>query len=165
VEPESWRWIWLAVAAVFAIGELTAAGTFFLLPFAIGAAVAAVLAFAGVPVVIELIVFIIVSVVALAAFRKLAHRLDRNEPTEGIGSKRLIGQPGKVIEAIDGANDLGTVRIDREEWRAESGDGSAIPLHAKVKVVEVRGTRVVVFPLEPSPADATPPAPPPPATD
>ena len=70
--------------------------------------------------------------------------------------RRLIGQPAKVIEAIDGANDLGTVRIDREEWRAESGDGAAIPVGTPVKVVEVRGTRVVVFPAEalpPSPSD------------
>ena len=155
VEPESWRWIWLAVAAVFAIGELSTAGTFFLLPFAIGAAVAAVLAFAGVSVAIGLVVFIIVSLVSLAALRKLAHRLDRNEPTEGIGSKRLIGQPARVVEPIDGANDLGTVRVDREEWRAESGDGSAIPLNTQVKIVEVRGTRVVVFPVEPLPPAAT----------
>ena len=35
-------------------------------------------------------------------FRQLAHRLDRTEPTDGIGSKRLIGQRAKVIEAIDG---------------------------------------------------------------
>lgn len=134
---------------MFAIGELSAPGTFFLLPFAIGAAAAAVLAFAGVDVAIELVVFIVVSLVALAGFRKLAHRLDRNEPTEGIGSKRLIGQPARVIEAIDGAHDLGTVRVDREEWRAESGDGAAIAVGSQVKIVEVRGTRVVVFPVDP----------------
>lgn len=139
---------------MFAIGELSAPGTFFLLPFAIGAAAAAVLAFAGVDVAIELVVFIVVSLVALAGFRKLAHRLDRNEPTEGIGSKRLIGQPARVIEAIDGAHDLGTVRVDREEWRAESGDGAAIAVGSQVKIVEVRGTRVVVFPVDPLPPAA-----------
>jgi len=155
VDSESWRWIWLAVAAVFAVGELSAPGTFFLLPFAIGAAVAAVLAFAGASLVVELAAFIGVSLVALAAFRNLAHRLDQEEPTDGIGSKRLIGQPAKVIEAIDGAHDLGIVRIDREEWRAESGDGSALPVDTPVKVVEVRGTRVVVFPVEPLPRAAS----------
>ncbi len=139
------------MAAVFAIGELSAPGTFFLLPFAIGAVAAAVLAFAGVDVAVELVVFIVVSLVALAGFRKLAHRLDRNEPTEGIGSKRLIGQPARVIEAIDGTHDLGTVRVDREEWRAESGDGAAIAVGSQVKIVEVRGTRVVVFPVDPLP--------------
>lgn len=155
MEPESWRWIWLAAAAVFALGELSNPGAFFLLPFAIGAAVAAALAFAGVPVAVEMGAFIAVSIVALYGFRQLAHRLDRTEPADGIGSKRLIGQRAMVIDAIDGAHDLGTVRIDREEWRAESGDGSEIPVGTAVKVVEVRGTRVVVFP-----ADAVPPVPP-----
>ena len=155
MEPESWRWIWLAAAAVFALGDLSSPGAFFLLPFAIGAAAAAALAFVGVPVAAELAVFIAVSLVALYGFRQLAHRLDRTEPTDGIGSKRLIGQRAKVIEAIDGEHDLGIVRIDREEWRAESGDGAPIAIGTAVKVVEVRGTRVVVFP-----ADAVPPAPP-----
>lgn len=148
MEPETWRWVWLGVAAVFALGELTAPGSFFLLPFAIGAAVASALAFADVPVVGELAVFLVVSIVALALFRKVAHRLDRNEPTEGIGSRRLIGQPARVIEEISGESDLGTIRVHREEWRAESGDGRPIPTGTPVKIVEVRGTRVVVFPVD-----------------
>ncbi|MCB1015267.1 MAG: NfeD family protein [Acidimicrobiales bacterium] len=158
MEPEAWRWIWLAAAAMFALGELSSPGAFFLLPFAFGAAAAAVLAFLGVPVAVELGVFIVVSVAALAGFRQLSHRLDRTEPTDGIGAKRLIGQQAKVLEAID-AQDLGTVRIDREEWRAESGDGSPIPAGAAVKVVEVRGTRVVVFPAGGPNAPAPPPEP------
>jgi membrane protein implicated in regulation of membrane protease activity len=36
------------------------------------------------------------------------------------------------------------VRIGREEWRAESLDHESIPAGASVRVVEVRGTGVVV---------------------
>jgi membrane-bound ClpP family serine protease len=42
--------------------------------------------------------------------------------------------------------------VGREQWRAESLDGSPIPEGAFVKVVEVRGTRLIVHPqssLEP----------------
>ena len=35
--PEVWRWIWLGAAVLFGLGELSTAGSFFLLPFAIGA--------------------------------------------------------------------------------------------------------------------------------
>ena len=162
MEPESWRWIWLAVAAIFAAGELTAPGSFFLLPFAIGAAVASGLAFAGVPIAGELAAFLVVSIISLAGLRTVAHRLDRNEPTAGIGSRRLIGQSGRVIEAISSADDLGTIRVHREEWRAESGDGQPIPVDTPVKIVEVRGTRVVVFPTSTAPdalahPDSSPP--------
>ena len=43
MDTEWWRWVWLAVAAVFGIGEIFTAG-FFLLPFSAGALVAFVLA-------------------------------------------------------------------------------------------------------------------------
>jgi len=39
------------------------------------------------------------------------------------------------------------VRVGREEWRAESTDGSPIPTGSQVRVADVRGTRVVVSSL------------------
>ncbi len=144
-QPETWRWIWLATTAVFAIGEMASAGTFFLAPFAVGAAVAAVLAFADIGLAGEWAAFLAVSVGAFASLRPLAKRLDRGEPTEGIGSKRLIGQSATVLEPIAaGEHELGLVRVHREEWRAQTVDGSPVPAGALVHVVEQRGTRLIV---------------------
>ena len=142
-DPEQWRWIWLVTAVLFAVGEMATPGSFFLAPFAVGAAVAAVLAFADVSVVVEWTAFVVVSVACLAALRPLARRLDRNGVTAGIGSRRLIGRLGVVLEAIP-AGDLGTVRVDREEWRAVAADGGALEEGAKVVITEVEGTKVVV---------------------
>lgn len=145
-EPEAWRWIWLVAGFVFLVGEMASPGSFFLLPFAAGAIVAAVLAFTGVGVAGEWVAFLGVSIAAFAALRPLARRLDREGQQPGIGATRLIGQSGLVLEPI-ASGDLGLVRIHREEWRAEALDGSAIPAGTPVKVVEVRGTRVIVWPL------------------
>lgn len=146
-QPETWRWIWLVAALVFALGELAAAGTFFLAPFAVGAAVAAVLAFLDVGLLGEWIAFVGVSFGLFAAMRPLARRLDQTGPTEGIGSKRLIGQPGRVLEAIPpGLHELGMVRVHREEWRAETIDGHGVDAGTLVKVIDQRGTRLVVIP-------------------
>lgn len=142
--PETWRWLWLAAAFVFAIGEMASPGSFFLLPFAIGALVATGLAFANVGVGIEWIAFVGVSVAALVAMRPLARRLDLLDDDLGIGSRRLIGQTATVLEDIPGGGELGLVRVHREEWRAESMDGSAIPLGAAVRVADIEGTRVIV---------------------
>ncbi len=60
-EPEFWRWMWLGAAVVFGLGEMTSPGSFFLAPFALGAAVAAVLSFLGVPVGVSWLAFIVVS--------------------------------------------------------------------------------------------------------
>ena len=146
-DPEQWRWVWLVGAAVFAVGEMATTGSFFLAPFAIGAAVAAVLAFADVSVVVEWAAFVGVSAACFAAMRPLAKRLDAQGVTEGIGSRRLIGRPGVVLEAI-GVGELGTVRIDREEWRAVAVGGVAVGVGEQVVITEVEGTKVVVQPTK-----------------
>jgi membrane protein implicated in regulation of membrane protease activity len=154
--PEQWRWLWLAAAAVFAIGEMATPGSFFLAPFAVGAFVAALLAFAGVSVTVEWIVFVVVSVVVLALLRPLARRLDRDALDHGVGSRRLVGRPATVVGAIPAGDEIGMVRIDREQWRAQSIDGTAIPAGVAVRVADVQGTRLIVAPLDPA-AIASPP--------
>lgn len=149
-DPSLWQWVWLGTSVLFAVGEMANPGSFFLLPFAIGAAVAAVLSILGVSVAIGWAAFVILSIGSLLALRPLAQRLDRDEPIEGIGAKRLIGEQGSVIEAIGTEGDLGLVRINREEWRAETVEGTSLDAGTPVRIVEVRGTRVVVHPV-PSP--------------
>jgi membrane protein implicated in regulation of membrane protease activity len=143
--PENWRWIWLVASALFLVGELATPGTFFLLSFALGAALAAVLAFLGVGVAWEWAAFLGATVGALAALFPLRHRLDRALPQIGIGPDRLVGQEAVVIRPVR-AGDTGLVRVGREEWTAEAADGSALDAGLTVKVVEVRGTRAIVSP-------------------
>jgi membrane protein implicated in regulation of membrane protease activity len=142
--PEEWRWVWLIATAVFAIGEMASPGSFFLAPFALGAFVASILAFAGVSVGVEWVVFLAVSIATLAALRPVARRLDRNALDHGVGARRLVGSRATVLEDIPGDAELGMVRVDREKWRAQSTDGARIPAGTIVRVAEVQGTRVIV---------------------
>jgi membrane protein implicated in regulation of membrane protease activity len=142
--PEEWRWVWLIATAVFAIGEMATPGSFFLAPFALGAFVASILAFADVSVGVEWVVFLAVSIATLAALRPVARRLDRNALDHGVGARRLVGSRATVLEDIPGDSELGMVRVDREKWRAQSTDGAPIPAGTVVRVAEVQGTRVIV---------------------
>jgi membrane protein implicated in regulation of membrane protease activity len=142
--PEEWRWVWLIATAVFAIGEMATPGSFFLAPFALGAFVASILAFAGVSVGVEWVVFLAVSIATLVALRPVARRLDRNALDHGVGARRLVGSRATVVEDIPGDAELGMVRVDREKWRAQSTDGAPIPAGTIVRVAEVQGTRVIV---------------------
>lgn len=143
-DPDFWRWVWLIAMVVFGIGEIAFAGTFFLAPFAIGAGIAAILAFMGVTLGIEWAVFLVVSVAMFLALRPIAHRLDAEGPILGIGSNRQLGQRAQVIEAINGENEPGMVMLGAEKWRAESSTGEPIDSGTTVFVTEVRGTRVFV---------------------
>ena len=143
-----WRWVWLSATVVFALGEMSTAGSFFLAPFAIGAAFAALITFVGAPVGLGWLVFVAVSLGAFAGLRPLARRLDAaGGNPRGVGAGRLVGETGVILDQVPpGPDSVGLVRVGREEWRAQSADGSAIPKDTQVTVVEVRGTRVVVFP-------------------
>jgi len=146
-QPETWRWIWLAAAVVFASGELAVAGSFFLAPFAVGAAVAALLGFLDVGLLGQWLAFVAISFGSFAALRPLARRLDQGEPSDGIGSRRLIGESGVVLDSIPpGLHELGMVRVHREEWRAETIDGQPADAGSVVQVVEQQGTRLIVTP-------------------
>lgn len=147
-DPDFWQWVWLGAAVAFGLGELSSPGSFFLAPFAVGAIVATLLSFLGGSVALGWIAFVFVSVVAFAALRPIARRLDaKNRNPLGVGSNRLVGERGIVLEPVpEGPDALGLVRLGREEWRAQSLDGSQIPASTPVTVLEVKGTRVIVFP-------------------
>ena len=68
MEAEIWRWIWLGAAGVFLLGEVIIAGGVFMLPFAGGAVVASILAFAGLGDAPQWIAFIVVSAALFIAF-------------------------------------------------------------------------------------------------
>ena len=149
--PETWRWIWLAAALVFAVGEIASAGTFFLAPFAVAAVIAAVLAFLDVGLGWQWLAFLVVAAVTFLALRPLARRLDRDYSATDVGAQRWSDRRATVLQPIDaGIDSIGLVRMDREEWRAQSIDGRAIPAGATVRVVRAEGTRVVVEPLDES---------------
>ena len=59
ITPDTWRWIWLVIAAALITGEMFVAGTFILIPFGISAAVAMVLAFFGAQLIVDWIVFVV----------------------------------------------------------------------------------------------------------
>jgi|DEB0MinimDraft_10_1074344.scaffolds.fasta_scaffold02768_9 membrane protein implicated in regulation of membrane protease activity len=144
-DTDVWRWIWILVIAGFLIGEMFTPGTFFFLPFAAGALAAAIAAFAGGSIGLQWILFVGIAALTSFAFIPLRRRLDRIQPPVGVGSQRVLHQDGTITTDISpGPTGAGSVRIGREEWRAESLDHESIPAGTSVRVVEVRGTGVVV---------------------
>ncbi|HUV10262.1 MAG TPA: NfeD family protein [Acidimicrobiia bacterium] len=144
--PETWRWIWLVLAGALALGELALPGTFFLLSFAIGAAAAAIVAFLDGSLGLQWVLFVVGSGAALALLVPLGRRLARHEGDEAQeGATRWVGRLGVVLEEIPGdPHGTGRVRVERDEWRAETDATESIPTGTQIEVLSVRGTRLVV---------------------
>ncbi|MDH4279316.1 MAG: NfeD family protein [Acidimicrobiia bacterium] len=143
-----WALIWLAAAAAFGIGEMLMAGSFFLLPFAAGAVLAAVVATLAASPFWSWLAFIVGSVAAFAGMRPFAQRLQDSAPdVAGIGANRLVGAIGVVLAPISATPGVaGMVKVGTEEWRADTPPGIALSAGTKVRVVEVLGTRLLVEP-------------------
>jgi len=139
-------WVWMVIAALFVIGEIFTAG-FFLLWFGIGAAVAGILALLGLGAGWQWGTFIVVSGVLFGVSRRFAERFTKKQPP-GIGADRFVGKQGVVLEEIDNVKNTGRVRIEKEEWRADSNTGEVIPVGKMVKVARLDGTHLVVETLK-----------------
>ncbi len=147
IDLDLWPWIWLTIAVVFALLELTLiAGTFVLAPFAVSAFAASLLGFAGVSADLQWAVFVIGGVALFALAYRWAKRFvaERDLPP-GVGAERLVGMQGTVTTDIPprSAPSSGAVAVEGETWRAVS-DGAPMVAGTLVEVIAVRGTRVVV---------------------
>lgn len=126
-------WLFWAIAAVLCLIAELLTGGFFLLCFAIGAAVAAAIApFAGFNM--QLAVFAAVSVVCIFFVRPFAwHYLHRKDEHRVSNADAILGKTGLVSQTIE-ADGYGRVAIDGDDWKAQSEDGKEIERGKKVVV-------------------------------
>jgi membrane protein implicated in regulation of membrane protease activity len=140
---EPWL-LWLIAAVVFGVGEIATLG-FFLAPFAGGALLAAIITGLGAGTAVGWVVFLVVSLVLLAALRPLARSHRRQPPKLRTGTAALVGSTGMVVERIANDEGVGCVRIGGEVWTARSyDDDEVIEAGRKVQVVEIRGATALV---------------------
>ncbi|MFC1682965.1 NfeD family protein [Candidatus Zixiibacteriota bacterium] len=144
--PSNVWWIWMILAAICIVAEIFTAG-FFILWFGVGALVAGILALLGAGTGWQWAAFVVVSGVLFVISRRFAERFTKKQPP-GIGADRFLGKRGVVLEEIDNTKNTGRVRIDKEEWRADSDTGKTIAEGVRVEVVKLDGTHVVVKPFE-----------------
>ncbi len=138
--------LWLVAACLLAVGEMHTGG-FYLLPFAVGAGLAAVVGLAGVGGLLSALVFVLVSGIVFATLRPVAARHRRLPPALRTGPAALVGHHALVLERIANKEGVGCVKIDNGEvWTARSYDDEVIDAGEHVEVVEIRGATALVMP-------------------
>ena len=137
--------VWLVVALGFGAGELLiGSGSFFLAPFAVGAALAA-FADSAVDGTAAWIVFIATSILTLMAERPLMQHRLVSGPAQRTGGAALVGKQAVVLERIANQEGVGQVRIDTEVWTARSFDERVIEPGTCVHVVDIKGATALVM--------------------
>jgi membrane protein implicated in regulation of membrane protease activity len=140
-------WIlWVVVACILGIGEMHTGGLY-LLPFAVGAALAAVVGALGVGALLAVLVFVLASALVFGALRPVARRHRRLPPAIRTGAAALIGRRAMVLERIANNEGVGCVKIDGGEvWTARSYDeDEVIDVGERVEVVEIKGATALVM--------------------
>jgi membrane protein implicated in regulation of membrane protease activity len=140
-------WIlWVVAACVLGLGEMHTGGLY-LLPFAVGAGLAAVVSVLGVGLPLVMLVFVLASALAFGGLRPVARRHRRMPPAIRTGAAALVGHRAMVLERIANNEGVGCVKIDNGEvWTARSYDeDEVIDVGARVEVVEIRGATALVM--------------------
>jgi membrane protein implicated in regulation of membrane protease activity len=137
-------WIWLAVAGLFLVVEVST-GTGWLLWPAACAGIVAVLTFV-LPdsALAHLAVWAVLTIVTtVMARRYIPRNISGDGPDINDNVGRLVGHQGSVVEAF--RNGQGRVFVDGKEWAAVTDDG-APALNDKVQVVAAQGATLRVKP-------------------
>jgi membrane protein implicated in regulation of membrane protease activity len=136
--------LWLIAAVVLAVAEVVNL-SFFLFPFAIGAAAAALVSLAGAATPVAVVVFAVFTAVSFGVVRPIARRHIRTPPQIRTGTAALVGRTAIVLERIDNDEGVGCVRLDGEVWTARSYDeDEVIEAGTRVHVLEIRGATALV---------------------
>jgi membrane protein implicated in regulation of membrane protease activity len=139
---DAWVW-WLVGAAALGIPlVVTAMPEFGML--AVGAAAAAIAAGLGGDIVVQVLVFAVVSVALIAVVRPIATRHRSQRPQLVTGIDALKGKQAVVLERVDHAG--GRIKLAGEVWSARSLDtGRAYEAGQEVDVVDIEGATAIVM--------------------
>ena len=135
--------MWLILLACFLVVEAITVGLTTIW-FAGGALVAAIASGLGAGILIQWVLFLIVSLALLIFTRPMAVRyMNKGVPKTNVNS--LIGERAVVIQKINNLEQTGQVRINDIEWMARtSSDEVTIPEHAIVTIEDVQGVKLIV---------------------
>ena len=137
---------WLITAGFFVVLEIATMG-FLVFWFAIGALAALAVSFVTESILIQALVFLVVSTILLFATKPLVNKFLPNDSFVKTNSYSVEGKVGKVTVDIEPIEGKGQVKIDGETWSAKSADEAYIPKDTEIIVEKIEGVKVIVKPL------------------
>ena len=137
-------YLWVGVAVVLGIVEL-ATTQLVSVWFVVASVVTAVASstFLYDNITLQIVVFVLVSALCLAATRPLVKKI-RNSEKIKTNADRFVGKKGKVISDIGYNTYKGQVEVNGVKWTAVTDDNTELETGTTIVVKDIQGVKLVV---------------------
>lgn len=139
-------WVWVGVIVVAVIVEILSAQLLSIW-FALGGLAALITSCLTESIAVQVIVFAVVSAVALAAIFPFV-RKSLKKAHVSTNADRYIGKMAVVTEDISNIDAKGQVKVDNQIWSARSDSGENLAAGTQVKVLRIEGVKLIVSAAE-----------------
>jgi membrane protein implicated in regulation of membrane protease activity len=132
-------WMWLLLGMLLMALEAVTPGGFFIFFFGVGALAVGIAEVAGVPMSlpVQVLLFVVMSVVPLLLFRKPLREHFASART-GHAVDSLIGEVAQALDEIP-AGGIGKVELRGTSWSAQNLGAVPIPRSSRCRVERVEG--------------------------
>ncbi len=135
--------VWLSILVLLVVIELLTMGLTTIW-FAGGALAATLASLIGLPLAIQIILFLVVSGLLLFFTRPIAVKYF-NKDRVRTNAESLVGRQAIVISEIDNLQGIGQVNVGGMEWSARTRDENVtLPVGAVVIVLAIDGVKLIV---------------------
>jgi len=135
------HWFWVVLTVIFAVIEVLTFGLTTIW-FAIAALVMVFLSFLRMPLVSQILIFLVISAVLLFFTRPIAiKKLKIGKTKTNVDS--LAGKCALVIKKIT-EFDNGEIKVNGLIWTAKTEDGSTLTEGSKCEIVRIEGVHAIV---------------------
>ncbi len=142
MEPYMMAYIWIALAIVMVLVEITTVQLVSVW-FMVGALCAALTTLFTDSVVIQLAVFVGVSLLALLLTRPLVRRLKENRVQLRTNIDRLPGEKGVMLKPVENTESVGQAKVLGKVWSVKT-DNPPLKEGDTVRVIAVDGVKLIV---------------------
>ena len=133
---------WILALIVFLIFEIITLGLTSIW-FAGGALVAFIASLLGASLIVQIALFVVVSIVLVLVSRPLASKYF-NKSRIKTNVDALVGKRGFVTKEINNLKGEGEVNFSGQIWSARSAEGEVIGVETEVEIVSIEGVKAIV---------------------
>ncbi len=137
-------WLTWVIIGLALIGFEMITPGFVIIWFGVGALSAALAAYLGFTLTVQLLSFTLTTALLLTYTQRIAAKVRGNVKAVKTNYSALVGQKAIVTQAISAATGLGVVKVLGEEWSAFAETARDIAAGEKVEVISVAGVRLTV---------------------